>query len=489
MTSKRRGQCSKSVRLQDEPDVSQQRLKTSEGFTTKTSIGRRVYSRNLHQKTLDMVTPSHHSHESVPPLENESLSVDVEQQEDEGIASSAEIVEKQSRGPTYMKNIWGRPLNLPPIHVEYNEFGQAIGGEDSTLCHFLGSIARSGNYCPIDIKSWHAIPKERKTEMIDIVKLRFHVPIIAEKWILESIGLKWRNWKHYLKTRYWADVPIEHLIDDRDERVLEVQWINLLAYWRTEHAKNASKRNKKAREKKLMNQRTGKKSFAQVKAKMTKELGQCPSRVQLFKTCFVSSNGSTSDAVSSKISAMEDCNDQSLEGSDDAIGPDDIFAQIMGKDRPGHVRMMGRGVRPSDLWNETSKSTSNRLLVEYREKIERLEARLATQERVCGSQADTMPNVIVSKPSSVNATTAHIDQVGTYVSLRSIFTKKIVAKGCIHSIDPSTKMLGLNWCEINVKVVVEPKEQLIRPYDNLQELSQTVGRMIAWPCFLVEPIM
>ena len=70
-----------------------------------------------------------------------------------------------------MKNIWGRPLNLPPIHVEYNEFGQAIGGEDSTLCHFLGSIARSGNYCPLDMKSWHAISKEKKTEMLDIVKV------------------------------------------------------------------------------------------------------------------------------------------------------------------------------------------------------------------------------------------------------------------------------------------------------------------------------
>lgn len=70
-----------------------------------------------------------------------------------------------------MKNIWGRPLNMPPIHVEYNEFGQAIGGEDSTLYHFLGSTARSGDYCPIDIESWHAIPKERKTEMLDIVKI------------------------------------------------------------------------------------------------------------------------------------------------------------------------------------------------------------------------------------------------------------------------------------------------------------------------------
>lgn len=79
---------------------------------------------------------------------------------------------------------------------------------------------------------------------------------------------------------------------------------------------------------------------------------------------------------------------------------------------------------------------------------------------------------------------------GWYIRVsKKRFHKKIVAKGCIHSIDPSTKvgglMLGLNWCEINVKVVAEPKEQLIRPYDNLQELSQTVGHMIAWPCFLI----
>lgn len=66
---------------------------------------------------------------------------------------------------------------------------------------------------------------------------RFEMPIIAEKWILASIGLKWRTWKHHLKTRYWADVSIEHLIHDRDDRVSEDQWINLLAYWRTDKAK------------------------------------------------------------------------------------------------------------------------------------------------------------------------------------------------------------------------------------------------------------
>ncbi|KAG6395275.1 hypothetical protein SASPL_145917 [Salvia splendens] len=39
------------------------------------------------------------------------------------------------------------------------------------------------------------------------------------------------------KTSYWADVPIEHLIHDKDDRVLEDQWIKCLAYWRREDAK------------------------------------------------------------------------------------------------------------------------------------------------------------------------------------------------------------------------------------------------------------
>lgn len=80
-------------------------------------------------------------------------------------------------------------------------------------------------------------------------------------------------------------------------------------------------------------------------------------------------------------------------------------------------------------------------------------------------------------------------EVGTYVSLRSFLTQKIVAKGYIHSIDPTTRvgrqMLRLNWCEICVVAVIEPKEQVIRPYDNYQEISQILGDMIAWPIALV----
>lgn len=66
-------------------------------------------------------------------------------------------------------------------------------------------------------------------------------------------------------------------------------------------------------------------------------------------------------------------------------------------------------------------------------------------------------------------------------------------KDAFITFDPSTKvggqMLGLNWCEVNVQVIVEPTEQLIKLYDSLQNLSQALGEMIAWPCYLVRMLL
>ncbi|KAH6798267.1 hypothetical protein C2S52_022821 [Perilla frutescens var. hirtella] len=381
---------------------------SASGYTTRTHVGKRTYNVSLDkEQTPSMFKHRHHMHENIPLLGNtgtmredprltcftenntmdnqlrqdhrlrgftqinsmdnqpnthlrENLGIENEflygvfQQEDvEGCETDPEIMAKETRGPTYMQNIWGRAPNLPPIHVEYNEFGQPIGGENSKLCHFLGSISRN-----------------------------------------------------------------EHSIEERDERVLLDQWVKLLTYWRSEEAKKASHRNKNARENKIMNQRTGKTSFAQIRARLTKEQGRCPTRVELFKSCFVPSDGTSSVALS-KYPEMQERSNQLPEGYNDGIGPNDVFSQIMGDDAPGHD---GMNVLLKSLFNPT----------------------------------------------------------------------KIVAKGYVRNTDPSTvvggQMLGLNWCEVNVQVIVDPEERLIRPYNNLQMLSETKGAMIAWPCNLVAPI-
>lgn len=73
----------------------------------------------------------------------------------------------------------------------------------------------------------------------------------------------------------------------------------------------------------------------------------------------------------------------------------------MGKDIPGHVRMLGQGICPGDVWSETPRSTTSRLLVEYQTKIAQLKAALI-QQRSVGSQ--DIPQMPAFNSSSHDAT-------------------------------------------------------------------------------------
>lgn len=52
---------------------------------------------------------------------------------------------------------------------------------------------------------------------------------------------------------------------------------------------------------------------------------------------------------------MQELQNQLPEGEQDTIAPNDIYAQVLGKDKPGCVRMLGAGVSPSDVWEDTLK--------------------------------------------------------------------------------------------------------------------------------------
>ncbi|XP_075499252.1 uncharacterized protein LOC142537637 [Primulina tabacum] len=127
-----------------------------------------------------------------------------------------------------------------------------------------------------------------------------------------------------------------------------------------------------------MNQTTGRRSFAQVQQKLKKEKVRPLSRVELFHACFTHANGSpSSNIVTEKLAAMKELENQLPEDEDDQIGQNDVFAQIIGPDRPGRVRMLGDGVNPSDLWGEVpSRSTCNRIVMEQKKKLEKWMSKL-----------------------------------------------------------------------------------------------------------------
>ncbi|XP_073126772.1 uncharacterized protein [Henckelia pumila] len=311
--------------------------------------------------------------------QNDFMDEEYDQDVDREIES--DDAEKKTRGPTFMKEIWGRPSTLPRINIQCDDMGRPIGSRRNKFTDFLGTLARNGKFCPIDVEGWHKMPLDTKKKMLDVVKEKYDLPPGTESWTLNSIAKKWRNWKSELKKKYDPELPMQFLLQERDQRAFAEQYVKLVAHWNTEKSKERSEKNKIARKQKIMNQTTGRRSFAQVQQKLKKEKGQIPSRVELFHACFTHANGSpSSNIVAEKLAAMKELENQLHEDEDDEVGQNDIFAQIIGPDRPGRVRMFGDGVNPSDLWGEVpSLSTCNRIVMEQKTLLEKMDEQIKKQ--------------------------------------------------------------------------------------------------------------
>ncbi|XP_075481960.1 uncharacterized protein LOC142522439 isoform X3 [Primulina tabacum] len=349
------------------------------------------------------------------------------------------------------------------------------------------------------------MPLDSKKKMLDVIKEKYDLPPGTESWTLRSIETKWRNWKAELKKKYYdPELRMQVLLEERDKRAFVEQYVKLVAQWNSEKSKERSEKNKIARNQKIMNQTTGRRSFAQVQQKLKKEKGRPPSRVELFHACFTHANGSpSSNIVAENLGAMKELENQLPEDEDDQIGQNDVFAQIIGPDRSGRVRMLGDGVNPSDLWGEVpSRSTCNRIVMEQKTKLEKMDEQIRKQgqhiamleSKICNQPNQNLGSNYNNIQHTASSSSPLSPRIGCSVSIKSLFdSTKIVAKGVVRSMDPNTEVgrqtLGPNWCEIQVLVVLEREESLIRPYDLLQTVGDTLGGMIAWPYHLVTRIL
>ncbi|KAL2931563.1 Pescadillo-like protein [Bienertia sinuspersici] len=141
---------------------------------------------------------------------------------------------------------------------------------------------------------------------------RFLYPKSLVKWILKSIGHKWRDYKCYLKGRgHDDDTDVNKLYDNcPDPDVLYDQWVSLVNFWRSEEGKKRSKHSKESHTKAIVKpiHTTSTKSHARVR----EELNQI------------------------KKIATEQGEKENLD--------DDLVSQVLGKDQFGRVRSLGLDV-------------------------------------------------------------------------------------------------------------------------------------------------
>ncbi|XP_076905053.1 uncharacterized protein LOC143560691 [Bidens hawaiensis] len=117
---------------------------------------------------------------------------------DSNSSSDHEECSKSQRGPT---------VNSKPsrgkVLVKYNKKGFPVGEGAKTLTTFEGMVAR--NLVPIVYVGWPDIGADTKQELWEYVLEHFIVDPKSRKNVLQSIGSKWRNFKHHLYKSFIMD--------------------------------------------------------------------------------------------------------------------------------------------------------------------------------------------------------------------------------------------------------------------------------------------
>ncbi|WMV08687.1 hypothetical protein MTR67_002072 [Solanum verrucosum] len=96
-----------------------------------------------------------------------------------------------------MQNVHGRSESK---WIVLNELNQPIGPTKevvSELGCFLGTLARNGTFCPLNIFNWKML--KTHDDMWNYIKEKYDIPEVGKDWALGAIKLAWRG----NKSRKW----------------------------------------------------------------------------------------------------------------------------------------------------------------------------------------------------------------------------------------------------------------------------------------------
>ncbi|VAI62208.1 unnamed protein product [Triticum turgidum subsp. durum] len=170
--------------------------------------------------------------------------------DEEGQVHNQVDKEVRKRKRTSLPVVWNMPKGQR-IVVKCNEDSQPIGDEGAILGKFLGTVARNGGFCPLNINDWRHVKKNSGEEtLLQCVQKKFVYPRSCEKWILKSIGRDWRKFKSSLKDAFFKpaieknpNIKRKALYKLCPEDVDNDQWRGLVKYWKSKKGRALAEKN------------------------------------------------------------------------------------------------------------------------------------------------------------------------------------------------------------------------------------------------------
>ncbi|XP_016475256.1 uncharacterized protein LOC107796950 isoform X1 [Nicotiana tabacum] len=281
-----------------------------------------------------------------------------------------------------MPRVHGRKEHKIIILNEYNQPVGPIKEVVKELGSFLGILARSETFCPLNVFNWRKL--DTKDDMWKYIKKKYDIPDEAKPWVFESVCSAWRKYKSQLKTTHFTTYDNDELrMENRPVDIPESHFKDLLKYWNSDPHKKMSETNTENRNKLKCPHTAGRTPFALIREEKKKEISDTSDTVS-SKDMFVATRKrklgrvykSSYDNTISKIAEMEKI--QSTQESEDDSHSDDAFASVMGPEHPGRVRLYGRGVTKIVLKGQKGNlgSSDERMQQKMEEMEERMQQRM-----------------------------------------------------------------------------------------------------------------
>ncbi|XP_052178393.1 uncharacterized protein LOC127792091 [Diospyros lotus] len=139
-----------------------------------------------------------------------------------------------------------------------------------------------------------------------------------------------------------------------------------------------------------MTKTTGTRSFARVRAEEAQKLGHDPTEVEMFYLTHKKKNGSMVDSTSAEIveNIQTIAAQRAEEQPSEPVDENQIFLEVMGKERHGRVRGYGFGPTPSSVSSKLPSQLQMASTIEtLRQENKKLKEKLSTVEQ---TQAETL---------------------------------------------------------------------------------------------------
>nr|XP_027186858.1 uncharacterized protein LOC105851333 [Cicer arietinum] len=264
-----------------------------------------------------------------------------------------DVEPKRVRGPTRMLDVWEME-DGDVIIVRLDNHGRPIGNEATTLTRFIGSVVRRHQYAPISYNSWKDMPTSFKEEMLKLIERKFEfVPPINDstrEMIKFELNEKWRQWKSDLKSKAYDPSKTEDEVATAipDDRVDPNQYRDLVHRWFSNEG--------------------------QIK----KSKGVVPRREEIYVETRTRKDGSIVNEKAARVIeelsrySNEVGTSQSLQNTQGSVSwKYDLFSQVQGPSKKGHVRCMGKF--PKSKISKVSMSENE----ELRDRVNHMENLLA----------------------------------------------------------------------------------------------------------------